>query len=182
MEVTVRRKLLIFPMISLLIVGCNAASWFQVIGSLLPLAAQVATQFYAYSNKGTVDAGDQKAIQEYTASAQNILETISNAVKTANDPANVSTIQKVDALLKQLQNESNALLASLQVKDANTIVFINTLLADAVDLAGLVPIVSPPITQAGVQAKTSSRTMRMAVIKASALKSVFQARLNSLPK
>jgi hypothetical protein len=185
MEITVfTKKLFVLPLVAILLVGCSAAQWFKVIGSLLPLAAQVATQFYAFSNKGTVDADDQKLIQEYTANAQNLLATISNAVKAITDPADISDIQKVDALLKQLQTDSNVLLASLHVKDANTVAFVNALLADAVDLAGLVPVVTPspgPITQTKTRAAVITQ-VRMSTVRGSALKPIFEARLKGLPQ
>lgn len=177
----VRSKIPAVTVLALLIIGCNAAQWFQLIDSLLPLAIQVAAQFYSYANHGAVSAEDQALIQEYSSSAKNILQTIQNAVNAVQNPADISAIQKVDALLRQLQNESDVLLTSLHVKDANTIAFVKAMLADAADLAALVPV----IPTAGSPAKTRaiiSGQIRQAMPRAKSLQDVFKARLENLPK
>lgn len=179
-----KRRIIALALTVCLIAGCAAAlSAFQIIGSLLPLAAQVATQFVTFSHNGTVNAHDQALIEEYATAAQNILSVdIPDAIKAVQNPADTTAIEKIGALLASLQKDSATLEASLQVKNNNTVDFINAFLADLADLVSLLPARTSTATSAAEARASIAVQIKQKLPKASAMKAMFQARLDSLPR
>lgn len=157
---------------------CNTQQWFQLISALLPLATQVALQFQTFASHGQISAADQAAIATYTASAKTILKDIGDAVNLVQTGGSAATgAQKAADLIKQLQGESNSLLAALQVKDTNTLAFIQAMLMDAADLAALLPVIVHPAGAARAELHAS----RVDAAKAADLKQTFETRLRNLP-
>jgi hypothetical protein len=178
-----RKAWAIFAVFALFLAGCTAQQWFKLVEALLPLAAQIATQFYTYSNNGTLTPADAANIQKFSTDAQTILTDIGNDVTAWQTTADPSKLAHINALLAQLKTQANDLTSILQVKNPNTLAFINGIVADAIDLAGLIPIIetSPPAVTASRRTITVVR-MRTSLPKAKSLEDVFKARLASLPK
>jgi hypothetical protein len=160
---------------------CTAAQWFSLVNALLPLATQIATQFYTFANKGTLSAAETAAIQQYSTDAQTIFGDIGTDVKAWQTNPDPSKLAHINVLLAQLKTQSADLVTKFQISDSNTLNFINALVADAIDLAGLIPIiVTPPA--AGAHNTTVEVRMRTSLPKARSLIDVFKHRLANLPK
>lgn len=175
-----RRKAILAAALSvMLVVGCSSAQWFALVNALLPLATQVAVQFYTYSHKGTITPADAANIQKFSSAAQTIFRDIGADVTAWQSSKDPSKLAHINDLLTNLKGQAGDLLAALQVKDPNTLAFITAIVQDALDLAGLIPIVVHP--QANGASHYEYRT-QVSLPKAKSLEDVFKSRLANLPQ
>ena len=179
------RRILAVCLIAVLAIGCTAQQWFQLVNALLPLATDIAVQFYTYSNKGTLSAAEAAAIQKYSTDVQAIFQDIGadvTAWQTSKDP---SRLAHITALLANLKTQSAALITQFGLSPSDpTTAFITALVQDAVDLAGLIPIVvqTRSSTIDGTETRYYKVTMRISLPKAQSLVDVFKSRVANLPK
>lgn len=162
---------------TILLVGCTAAQWFQLVNALLPLATDIAVQFATYSGRGTLSAADAANIQKYSGDVKVLFADIGADVAAWQSTKDPSKLAHIDALLAQIKTQSTELIAILQVKDTNTLAFITAIVQDSIDLAGLIPIIVHPPVAGAMEVR-----MRVSVPKAKSLEDVFKSRLANLPK
>lgn len=174
-----KRKLSVVALCCLLVVGCTSAQWFALVKALLPLATDIAIQFSTFANKGTVPAAEVAQIQKYSGDVQTLFGEIGVDVTAWQTDKNPSRLEHISVLLSQIKTQSADLLNTLQFKDHNTQAFIVAIIQDAVDLAGLIPVVVTPVPPAKGSTEIQMRT---SLPKAQALKAVFKFRLANLPK
>jgi hypothetical protein len=124
-----------------------------------------------------VDAGDAAKVRLFITEGQKVLKDIGDDIATYKNTKDPSTIAHINSLVQQLKLQSNDLLAALQIKDANTVAFITAIVQDAVDLAGLIPVIAAPRAN-------DSRTVVITQPKSDpkALKAVFKLRVANLPQ
>lgn len=173
--------------LAVLMVGCpTAQQWFDIVGGLLPIIGQTYLQFYGYTSGHAPDPGDIARVQALTTAGQDAIkqvEALIAAYKAA--PANTGVLGQANAILTQLQASVNNFLNDAQIKNSanfnNYSSFAEAILTDVQDVIGLIPVVTT-VVQAQNKGATSTVTMPTSYHKAKSLKSVFQERLNRLPK
>lgn len=159
--------------------GCpTAQQWFQIVGALLPIVGQTYLQFYGFA-RGGVDAGDIAKVQNLTTAGQDIIDKIggpNGLLSTYEANKSAGTLAEINALLTQAQQDVNAFLTDVQIKNsakfAQYSAFAQAILADIKDIISLVPVV----------AANGKTTQKVPYEKAKTFEGTFKARLAALPK
>jgi hypothetical protein len=177
-----RRSMVVVLVVVLLASGCpTAQQWFQIIGSLLPIVTQTYLGFAAFAQKGGVPPAELAAVTQLTTNGQDIMNKLGGLVATVQSTAGAPA--QMAALVAQMKSDCNGFLADVNIKNSSHLAqyeqFATVLLADAGDIASLIPVFTQP---AG--ATVSPHTVSVPSVsyrKATALVGVFQERLASLP-
>ena len=184
MKNLMRRKWLVLSFAAVFAAGCfTAAQWFTLIGDLLPIVTQTFLGMSSAVNGGSVPAAEVTAVDNLSQQGQDILSKIGALVQTASTANAAGTAGQIQALITQLQGDVNGFLTDVSIKNSSRFAeyeaVANVLLADASDIAGLVPIFSSSSSAnlTVVKQMTSARYH-----KAKALKGIFQERLALVPK
>jgi hypothetical protein len=141
--------------------GCTAQQWFQVIGALIPIVGNTVTAFgdFGASLKGGALTPQQSAaIQNYTADAQTVFTDVGNDVAGWTSSTSASVATNVANLLNQLSTQTNQLIPALGVKDPTVLqgaeTFTTTILADAADMLKLIPLINgQPVSSTSTAAR-----------------------------
>jgi hypothetical protein len=163
---------------SFLTVGCSAEEWFKVIAGLIPVAIQTVGGL-TLGPLG-LSAADLAFLNSFSQGAVTILNDIEADVNLVTS-SDTSAIPTIDSLVQQLQTQTNGVLSSLHVTNAtslkNITAWVNSILADVVDIANLVPVFQQSAPSPTAAARVKIVRMKTSLPKASALQSVFQQRL-----
>lgn len=170
----VRRRMLALLMQLPLILytsGCpTAEQWFQIAAGLVPIAIQTvgALKF----GSGTVSPAVVTQLTNWGNGVSTLFKDVAADIATAQ--TNQAVIPKIDAELTQIEQQANQLLPQFTGNTA-VVTWIDSIVADAIDIANLVPI---------VQTATSGATPSVRVVKmkvayptAQSYQQLFQQRL-----
>lgn len=151
--------------------GCpTAQQWFQIAAGLIPIVLQTVSGLQ--TGNGGLSPAAEGAIQTFSATATTILNDISADINIVQTTPGV--IPKIDAELAQLQKQAQALIPQF-TNNPKVLAWVNAILADAIDLANLVPVI-----QAGggtAHAQTTVVKMKVSLPKAQSYQDLFKQRL-----
>lgn len=168
----------------LLLYGCNAQQWFQVISALLPIVGQTYLQFYGLTQTGGVGADDIDKVQALTKQGQDLIKTVENLVSAYEKNKNASTIIQIKDVVTQLQQSVSAFLTDVQIKNSTQFAryqaYAEAILADILDIVSVIPVVvqATPVRATSVEVVIEHPNLA----KAKNLVTVFKSRLAGLPK
>jgi hypothetical protein len=146
--------------------SCNPEEWFQIAAGLLPIVLQTVSAFE--TGNGGLPASAEAAITTFGTDATQILNDVTADIKTVQTTPGV--IPKIDALLAQLKTQAQTLLPQF-TGNSKVLGWINAILADAIDLANLVPVVTT------VTANVRVVKMKVSLPSAKNYEAIFQHRL-----
>lgn len=168
----------------LLLSGCNAQQWFQVISALLPIVGQTYLQFYGLTQTGGVGADDIAKVQALTQEGQRLIKTVESLVNAYQQNKNASTIVQIKDVVTQLQNSVQVFLTDAQIKNSTQFAryqaYAEAILADILDIVSVIPVVSMAAPLRATSAQVVIEHPNLA--KAKNLVSIFKSRLAGLPK
>jgi hypothetical protein len=151
----------------LLLAGCNVQEWFQIAAGLVPIVLQTVSGFQTAN--GGLPPSAEAAITAFGNTATAILNDVAADIQTAQ--TNTAVIPKIDAELKQLQAQAQALIPQF-TGNAKVLAWVNAILADVIDIVNLVPVV-----QQSSSAHVSIVKMKVSLPAAKNYQAVFQHRL-----
>lgn len=150
--------------------GCNDQEWFQIAAGLIPIVLQTVSAFTA---PASLSPAALASLTQYATLAKTILDDAAADVKLAQNTPGV--IPKLQAELTQLQQQSQALIPQFTGNKA-VLTWANAILADVIDLIGLIPVVQG----GGVTAKAAAVKKAPSVAALKDYQAVFQARLGQV--
>jgi hypothetical protein len=153
--------------------GCpTAQQWFQIAAGLVPIVLQTVSSLQVAG--GGLSPNAQTALATFSNDATTILNDVAADIGIVQ--TNVGIVLKIDALLKQLQAQSQALLPQFS---GNTQVsaWISAILADTIDLMNLVPVIQQA-TGATPAARPRIVATKVSLPTAQSYQSIFKHRLN----
>jgi hypothetical protein len=159
---------------ALILSGCSAEQWFQIAASLVPIVLQ--TVGALKTGSGGLSTAQQAALTNFGSLATTILNDVAADIKVAETTTGV--IPKIDAELAQLQQQAQALVPQF-TRNIAILNWINAILADAIDLANLVPVIQQTASS-GATANIQIVRTKVSLPKAKTYKSLFEYRLAQL--
>jgi hypothetical protein len=146
--------------------GCSAAEWFEIAAQLIPVVLQTVSGLVTAN--GGLSQSAIATLTVFSTDATTILNDVSADIKTVQTTPGI--IPKIDALLAQLKTQAQALLPRFTGNN-KVLGWIDAIIADVIDLAGLVPIFS------SATASVSVVKMKVSLPAAKNYQVVFQHRL-----
>jgi len=146
----------------------SVEEWFQIAASLVPIVLQTVSGLE--TGVGGLSPVAASLISSFGSDATAILNDIATDIKTVQ--TNPSIISKIDALLTQLQTQAQALIPQF-TDNSKILAWIKAILADALDLSNLVPVVT------GVTANVRVVKMKVSLPSAKNYEAIFQHRLQA---
>jgi hypothetical protein len=156
--------------------GCpTAQQWFQIAAGLVPIALQTVSSLQL--GTGAFSPAVEAGLTTFSNDATTILNDVATDIgKVQADP---TFIAKIDDLLTQLKSQANALVPQfLGTTTAGK--WINAILADAIDLLSLVPIIQQTTSGTANARVTTVKVIktRVSLPTAQSYQSIFKHRLN----
>jgi hypothetical protein len=149
--------------------GCpSLEQWFQVAAGLLPIVLQTVEGLE--TGNGGLSAAEEVVIQNFGKSATAILNDVTTDIGLVKN--NTGIIPTISALLSSLQKQAQQILPQFTT-NAKVTGWINAILADAIDLFSLVPIV----TFGSSNVRAVVVTMSVSIPSLKNLQQIFQHRL-----
>jgi hypothetical protein len=149
--------------------GCpSLEQWFQVAAGLLPIVLQTVEGLE--TGNGGLSAEEEAVIQNFGKSATTILNDVTTDIGLVKN--NTGIIPTISALLSSLQKQAQQILPQFTT-NAKVTGWVNAILADAIDLFGLVPVV----TLGSSNVRVVVVTMKVSIPSLKNLQQVFQHRL-----
>jgi hypothetical protein len=153
--------------------GCpTAEQWFQIAAGLVPIVLQTVSGLE--TGVGGLSPDALAAITTFGSVSTTLLNDVAADIKTAQTDTTV--IPKIQALLMQLQTQAKALLTQFAGNDKIS-AWVNAILADAIDLFNLVPVLQQAAGTSTSLAKVTVIKTNVSLPKAKTYKAVFEHRL-----
>ncbi len=143
------KKLLVIPVLVLALAGCGTAQWIkmaqQILPVVLPMITNLVTAVVLLEGK-TVPTADVNTISATANQVSADLNLVGQLVDQYQTSPNVTTVEKINAALADVQTHLNGLLPALHITDPATvqkITAITTLIASETNaFEQILPLVS----------------------------------------